>query len=94
MSDHKPVSADFTIKVSGQTSALDRSVPIIAGSPKVKADAAQDIVRFGKMSEWKPKGKNTVLYTLPKGFEAGKDDYVGVYNVRLEELRGHRLNQY
>lgn len=94
ISDHKPVSSEFTINVSQFQIILKSRISLHPCNSKlivqfnamyiqfqVYEDPTERTVEFTPMHTWQIGEENIVEYTLPNGFDEAGSDWIGIYKV-------------
>ncbi|GJQ83271.1 hypothetical protein Trydic_g8863 [Trypoxylus dichotomus] len=90
LSDHKPVTSDFTIKIVRSKVVTDSRTRGV----KVFADYAEEVVQFKDIEYWWADEDNTVTYTITKEMPITKEDWIGVFKNNFLSLDDYIIYEY
>ncbi|KAI4470614.1 inositol 5-phosphatase [Holotrichia oblita] len=90
LSDHKPVTSDFTIKMVRSKIVTDST----ARGVKVFADYAEEVVQFKDIEFWWAEEDNCVTYSITKEITKTKEDWIGVFKNNFISLDDYIIYEY
>ncbi|XP_066261880.1 phosphatidylinositol 4,5-bisphosphate 5-phosphatase A-like isoform X1 [Euwallacea similis] len=97
LSDHKPVSADFIIKIPRPVELKPRHVDLSSAQTicdKVFSDYSEHVVQFDKVSSWEEGEENKAFYKVTKEVPPTKDDWIGLFKENFGSLDDYVTYEY
>lgn len=84
ISDHKPVTSEFAIKVSYSSSSRIKQQNMESKTLRnqVFEDPTEKVIEFSTIQIWQIGENNKIEYTVPNGYEEAESDWIGVFKVR------------
>uniref|UniRef100_A0A336MAV0 CSON012893 protein n=1 Tax=Culicoides sonorensis TaxID=179676 RepID=A0A336MAV0_CULSO len=87
ISDHKPVTSEFTIKIKSiMRKGSFRGYNEMIDGTQVIDDPTELVAQFKPITIWSVGEENTVEYILPPGFEEKEADWIGVFKEHFTSL--------
>ncbi|XP_044269023.1 phosphatidylinositol 4,5-bisphosphate 5-phosphatase A-like isoform X1 [Tribolium madens] len=90
LSDHKPVTAEFNIKIPAKHLKLSTRVSV----DQVFSDYSERIVEFDKIVSWNQDEENKAKYKITKDIPATKDDWIGLFKDNFSGLDDYVTYEY
>ncbi|KAK9877142.1 hypothetical protein WA026_016886 [Henosepilachna vigintioctopunctata] len=91
LSDHKPVTAEFSVKIP----PIDLQVSPRVAADKVFSDYSESIVEFNKITSWNQEEDNEVVYSVdPWKIPQTKDDWIGLFKENFSSLEDYVCYNY
>ncbi|GAB0097552.1 inositol polyphosphate 5-phosphatase K [Sergentomyia squamirostris] len=104
ISDHKPVSSEFNIKVvkkPAETPGIgpEWSDPLLIThfdgiDGQIFSDPSEKMVEFSTIDIWTIGREFTIKYTLPEGLDDAGSDWIGVYNADFASVEEYQAYEY
>ncbi|VEN34936.1 unnamed protein product [Callosobruchus maculatus] len=96
LSDHRPVTAEFVIKIPQQPQIVaDKAGPSLPVSvDQVFSDFAERVVEFDKIVSWNDKDENKAIYRLKKEIPPTKEDWIGIFKEDFCSLDDYLTYEY
>ncbi|XP_055688987.1 phosphatidylinositol 4,5-bisphosphate 5-phosphatase A-like isoform X1 [Lutzomyia longipalpis] len=104
ISDHKPVSSEFNIKVVRKPAETPLIAPDFdpdaifnnfdALDGQIFSDPSEKMVEFAPIDTWTIGEEYTVKYTLPEGLDDAGSDWIGVYNADFGSVEEYQAYEY
>lgn len=97
LSDHKPVSAEFNIKIPRAVDLKSNAVDLIPEqrvSDQVFSDYSEHVVQFDKVISWEDGHDNKAYYKVTKDIPATKDDWIGLFKEHFASLDDYVTYEY
>ncbi|XP_057672297.1 inositol polyphosphate 5-phosphatase K-like isoform X1 [Diorhabda carinulata] len=95
LSDHKPVSAEFIIKIPQPVSKMPKvqidSQPCV---DQVFSDYSESVIEFDKITSWDVEGENKAYYRLTKGIQENSEDWIGLFKENFCALDEYVTYEY
>lgn len=101
LSDHKPVSAEFLVKIPPRVTKrarryveTDRIQTDAYVSDQVFSDYSEHVVQFDKIPRWEEGQDNKAYYKVTKDIPATKDDWIGLFKENFASLDDYITYEY
>ncbi|XP_048521928.1 phosphatidylinositol 4,5-bisphosphate 5-phosphatase A isoform X2 [Dendroctonus ponderosae] len=97
LSDHKPVSGDFNIKIPRPVNIRPRNVALKLAQvvpDQVFSDYSEHVVQFDKVPAWEEAQQNKAFYIVTKDIPATKDDWIGLFKENFTSLDDYVTYEY
>lgn len=97
LSDHKPVSADFVIKIPQPVTIRPRAYGGLSTktvSDQVFSDYSEHVVQFDRIRSWEEGEDNKAYYRITKEIPATKDDWIGLFKANFASLDDYVTYEY
>ncbi|XP_076262811.1 phosphatidylinositol 4,5-bisphosphate 5-phosphatase A-like isoform X1 [Rhynchophorus ferrugineus] len=99
LSDHKPVSAEFIIKIPQRINKRarrfdDRTLQSGSVPDQVFSDYSENVVQFDKIHRWEEGEINKAYYKVTKDIPCTKDDWIGLFKEHFGALDDYVSYEY
>ncbi|RZC40415.1 phosphatidylinositol 4,5-bisphosphate 5-phosphatase A-like [Asbolus verrucosus] len=90
LSDHKPVTAEFNIKIPAKHLKITTRVSV----DQVFSDYSERVVEFDKIVSWTQDEENTAKYKITQDIPATKEDWIGLFKENFSSLDDYVSYEY
>jgi endonuclease/exonuclease/phosphatase family metal-dependent hydrolase len=90
LSDHKPVTAEFNIKIPAKHLKLSTGL----SADQVFSDYSERIVEFDKVVSWTQDEENTAKYKITQDIPSTKEDWIGLFKENFSSLDDYVTYEY
>ncbi|KAJ8944803.1 hypothetical protein NQ318_013137 [Aromia moschata] len=92
LSDHRPVTAEYIIKIPRPVIRMGRSLP--SSLDQVFSDYGERAIQFEKITSWNEKEDNKAFYRVTKEIPPVKEDWIGLFKDNFCSLDDYVTYEY
>ncbi|XP_074038341.1 inositol polyphosphate 5-phosphatase K isoform X1 [Leptinotarsa decemlineata] len=94
LSDHRPVTAEFMIKIPQQVQKIMKEASLPLSVDQVFSDYSECVIEFDEIGRWDADIDNYVYYTVTKDVPETTDDWIGLFKDNFDALDDYITYEY